>query len=224
MNIDIGGVYDILLKIIIKSKNTMKSTRQKVLQTLTTNPGSTIVDIAEAVGINAISVRHHLTSLQADGLVNAEEERHGVGRPRLVYFLTEKGQEKFPKRYYHLTTNLLQQMKKYLSEKQYRSVFVNMANDISDEFEINLKPLSFEERLDFLVKVMESEGFQFSWTKKDGNYHIDEISCPYYQIGKEHPEVCLFDRSLISNILSIPIEEIQHKKKSNNHCVFIIKE
>jgi len=89
----------------------MKSTREKVLQTLITNPQSTIVDIAKSVGINAISVRHHITSLQADGLVNAEEERHGVGRPRLVYSLSESGQENFPKRYLRLTNHLLEQMK-----------------------------------------------------------------------------------------------------------------
>jgi len=66
----------------------MKSTRERVLQTLLTNPNSTINALAEAVGINAVSVRHHLTSLQADNLVQSQEERHGVGRPRLVYSLT----------------------------------------------------------------------------------------------------------------------------------------
>jgi len=69
----------------------MKSTRERILQSLLSHPNSTINDLAEAVGISPISVRHHLTSLQAENLVAAEEERHGVGRPRLVYILTEKG-------------------------------------------------------------------------------------------------------------------------------------
>ena len=34
-----------------------------------------INELAEVVGINPISVRHHLNSLQADGLIEAEEER-----------------------------------------------------------------------------------------------------------------------------------------------------
>ena len=73
----------------------MKSTREKVLNTLASNPRSTIIDIANSVGINAISVRHHLTSLQADNLVSAEEERHGVGRPRLVYFKQKREWKNF---------------------------------------------------------------------------------------------------------------------------------
>ena len=74
----------------------MKSTREKILRTLLAFPGSTIIDLAEAVGINGISIRHHLTSLEADGLVTSSEERHGVGRPHLVYTLTDKGIEQFP--------------------------------------------------------------------------------------------------------------------------------
>jgi DeoR family transcriptional regulator, suf operon transcriptional repressor len=64
----------------------MNSTRDRILQTLLNRPRSSINELAQAVDINAISVRHHLTNMQADGLVAAEEERHGVGRPRLVYF------------------------------------------------------------------------------------------------------------------------------------------
>jgi len=143
----------------------MKSTREKVLYTLVTNPRSTIVEIAKSVGINAISVRHHLTSLQADGFVNAEEERHGVGRPRLVYFLTESGQENFPKRYFRLTNHLLKQMKKTLSDKDFKKIFKNMANDLTKKYEPQIAELDFEGRLDLLKSVMDNEGYDIHWVK-----------------------------------------------------------
>jgi len=77
--------------------NGMKSTRERILQTLLVNPHSTISDLAEAVKINNISVRHHLINLLAEGYIVAEEERHGVGRPRLVYSLSQAGQENSPR-------------------------------------------------------------------------------------------------------------------------------
>lgn len=85
----------------------MKSTRDRILQSLLHHPRSTINVLAGEIGINPISVRHHLTNLQAEGLIKAEEERHGVGRPRLAYSLTEDGMERFPTRYLRLTTRLL---------------------------------------------------------------------------------------------------------------------
>ena len=89
----------------------MKSTKDKILQTLLHHPKITINELAEAVDINPISVRHHLTNLQMEGLIEAEEVRHGVGRPRLVYSLTQDGMERFPTKYLRLTTRLLAQMK-----------------------------------------------------------------------------------------------------------------
>ena len=86
-----------------------KSTRERVLETLLSKKRCTINELAEAVDINPISVRHHITRLEADGLVNSAEERHGVGRPRRIYFLTESGMEQFPTRYLRLTMRLLEQ-------------------------------------------------------------------------------------------------------------------
>ncbi len=93
-----------------------KSTRQRVLQTLLSRQRCTINELAEAVNINPISVRHHITRLEAEGLVTSEEERHGVGRPRRLYFLTEDGQERFPSRYLRFTIRLLEQLKDTMPE------------------------------------------------------------------------------------------------------------
>ncbi len=200
----------------------MKSTREKVLQTLVSNPRSTIMDIANAVGINAISVRHHLTSLQAASLVSADEERHGVGRPRLVYFLTDRGMEKFPTRYYRLTVNLLTEMKASMPEAEVKNIFSKMAEKLSNEYKPAFESLKFEEKLALLKTVMAREGYELSVSKSGDKFLINEVSCPFYQIGKEHPEVCLFDKSLIAKLLSLSEDQIEHKRDSENHCAFQI--
>ena len=202
----------------------MKSTREKVLQTLVSNPRSTVIDIAENVGINAISVRHHLSSLQADGLVVAEEERHGVGRPRLVYFLTENGQERFPKRYFSLSSQLITQIKKVLPDKDIKLIFEKMADDITEKHQDDISRLDLAGRLDLLKTVMAEEGYDIQVTKSEAGYEISGNTCPFYQLGKSHPEICLFDKKIISNVLSIPIESIRHRKKGENHCSFQIPE
>jgi predicted ArsR family transcriptional regulator len=200
----------------------MKSTREKVLQTLASSPRSTIIEIAEAVGINAISVRHHLTNLQAASLVSADEERHGVGRPRLVYYLTDQGLEKFPTRYYRLTNNLIEQIKETLPESEVKKLFKGMADKLSEEYQSVFESLDLEERLALLKNVMEKEGYELDWERKEDGYEIQEIACPFYQIGKDHPEICLFDKSLISNLLSVSEEEITHIRRGDNHCAFQI--
>ena len=124
----------------------MKSTRDRILQTLLNHPQATISELADSVNINTISARHHLTNLQADGLVQAEEVRHGVGRPRLVYSLTDSGVEKFPTRYLQLTNRLLTQLKQRMPEQEIENIFSQMAKDIASEQVENIKKLSIEEK------------------------------------------------------------------------------
>ncbi|MEW6241397.1 MAG: winged helix-turn-helix transcriptional regulator [Chloroflexota bacterium] len=200
-----------------------KSTRDRILQTLLRRPRTTINELAEAVGINPISVRHHLTNLQMEGLVRAEEERHGVGRPRLVYALTEEGMEHFPTRYLRLTTRLLAQMKESMPEPMVSKLFSQVAEELAAEYSEQMKGLTMEERLEAVKELLAQEGFTVEWEKKDDKYQIHEISCPYYQIGVTHPEVCTVDQTLISKMLAVPTEKVQCILNGNAHCTYVVQ-
>ena len=201
----------------------MKSTRDRILQTLLRQPRRTINELAEAVGINPISVRHHLTNLQVEALVSAEEERHGVGRPRLVYFLTESGMERFPTRYLRLTTRLLAQMKESMPQPMVSKLFAEMADGLAQEYADQMKGLSMEERLNLAQSLLTEEGFNIEWEKDGGQYRINEITCPYLQIGQNHPEVCTVDQTLISKMLSVPAEKVQCILSGDAKCTYLVQ-
>ena len=201
----------------------MKSTREKILQTLLKYPRSSINELAQSVDINAISVRHHLTNLQAEGLVAAEEERHGVGRPRLVYSLTDIGVEQFPTSYLKFTNLLLDQLKDTMTQNELNNVFSQIANALIANHEADLENLSFEGKLDLMKKILSKEGYSIEWEKKDDQYIIQEISCPYYHIGQNHPEICLMDRTLIANMLSLPVKQVNCLLNGDSHCMFVVE-
>ncbi len=202
----------------------MKSTRDKILHTLLEKPRSTINTLAEAVGINPISVRHHLTNLQMEGLVEGLEERHGVGRPRLVYVLTDEGTERFPTRYMQLTSRLLSQMKDTMPGPVVAKLFNQIAEDLVSKYSSDVQSLSMEERLNLVKEILGHEGFNVRWEKKeDGQYEIHEISCPYYQIGVAHPEVCTVDQTLISKMLALPVNKVKCLLSGDSHCTYVIQ-
>jgi predicted ArsR family transcriptional regulator len=201
----------------------MKSTRDKILQTLLRQSRTTINELAVAVGINPISVRHHLTNLQVEGLVSADEERHGVGRPRLVYFLTEAGTERFPTRYLRLTSRLLDQLKSTMPEPMVSKLFLQMATDMADDYQEQMKGLSMEERLNLAKTLLTEEGFSVEWEKTGNQYQIHEITCPYLQIGQNHPEVCTVDQTLISRMLAVPAEKVQCILSGDAHCTYLVQ-
>lgn len=200
----------------------MKSTRDRILQTLLNQPRSTIQELAEAVGINGISVRHHINSLKAENLIKEEEERHGVGRPRLIYMLTNEGLERFPTRYLQLTNRLLVQMKESLPEAVVNNLFKELAAGLASESAQKARKLPFEEKLNLLQDVLFNEGFTIEWNREGDNYIIRETSCPYLHIGQAHPEVCMVDQTLISTVLSIPAENIRCILRGDGNCTFSV--
>lgn len=202
----------------------MTSTRENVLRTLLTRQRCTINELADAVGINPISVRHHVTKLEADGFVTSEEERHGVGRPRRVYFLTEEGMEQFPTRYLRLTVRLLEQLKETLPEQMVDKLFTQVANDLVEDYtsDLQLDGVPMEERLDIVQDLLRGEGFTMEWDLQDDGYHIREVNCPYYHVGMNHPEVCVVDQTLISSMLNVPVEKVNCILDGDSFCTYVV--
>lgn len=202
----------------------MTSTRDRVLNTLLTRPRCTINDLADSVGINPISVRHHIAKLEADGLVNSVEELHGVGRPRRVYFLTETGIERFPTRYMQLTIRLLEKLKETMPEQAIKQLFATMAEGLVEDYTSNGQTdgLSMEERLELMQKMLTKEGFNVEWERQGDNYHIREVNCPYLHVTQNHPEVCSVDQTLISAFLDVPAEKVACVLHGDTHCTYVV--
>ena len=200
----------------------MSSTRELVLKNLLNRQRCTINELAEAVQINPISVRHHIAKLEADGLVTSEEERHGVGRPRRVYYLTDAGMEKFPSRYLALTTRLLEQLKGSVSEETLNKLFTQLASDMAQDHvaKVNMQNLRPEARLELLQNILREEGFVIEVERVDEKFVIKETSCPYYHVGQEHPEVCIVDKTLISTVLDTPVEKITCMLDGDSICAY----
>jgi predicted ArsR family transcriptional regulator len=203
-------------------EDTFKSTRERVLQTLQKKHRCTINELAEAVDINPISVRHHISKLQADGLVGSEEERHGVGRPRQLYFLTEAGLEHFPTRYMRLAIRILEQLKEQVPAETVSLLFTQMAADLVEEYADPAKTrgLSTEQRLNLVKGLLKGEGFEIEWERIGDNYYIRELShtCMSDRITRG-----MLDRSnLISSVLNLPTEKVKCVLNGDNNCTYVV--
>lgn len=200
----------------------IRNTRERVMHTLLVRERCTINDLAGAVDINPISVRHHISKLEAENLVSSAEERHGVGRPRRMYFLTEKGREQFPTRYIRLTVRLLEQLKEALPAPIVERIFKQMAVEMASTYRTEAEGLTPEARLDLLRRLLNAEGFNVEVIRDGDSYMIRESNCPYFHIGQNHPEVCSVDQTLISTILEVPAQKIQCLLHGDAHCTYII--
>lgn len=200
----------------------MSSTRDQILHVIRAKGPASIAELAEAIGISVVSVRHHLASLQAEGLVTATETRRGVGRPHLTYALTEAASERFPSKYVRFSGRLLDELKATLPPAALEAMFTRMGEGIAAEHATRLLGLSLDEKLNILVTLLGTEGFMAQWNRVGETILLTEHNCPYVQIGQRHPEVCAIDQTLIGSLLNAEVQKTNCVLNGAERCTFII--
>ena len=183
----------------------------------------TVSELSAAVKITPIAVRHHLSSLQAEGMVEVREERHGVGRPRQIYKLTPIAMERDTSRYYQFTSLLLDQLKEHLPPEMVEKLLREVATNMAGEWKAELDALPMPQRLQRLVELLTREGFvaKVESTGTD-QYCLTELACPYSRISLTHPEVCALDASMLSRALGTPVERISCIRTGSQSCTYSI--
>jgi predicted ArsR family transcriptional regulator len=200
----------------------MLKTREVILRAIRVQGTCTVKDLAEAAEISTVSVRHHLSNLLAEGLIQSKQVRQGVGRPKHQFSLTEEAIELFPTRYLRLTDRLLVELKENMPDAQVESLLSNVAGSMAEDYAAQLQGLTLEEKLPKLIEMLREEGFEAEIEYQGDHILIKELSCPYYRVGQNHPEVCSIDQTFIAHALSLPVERITCLLEGDSHCAFSV--
>jgi DeoR family transcriptional regulator, suf operon transcriptional repressor len=202
----------------------MRDTRLAVLEAIKTQRQATVQSLATALGVTAISIRHHLNSLLGEGLIKIEVERKSVGRPRHLYSLTEEAQRYFPNKYHLLVGRLLDEMKASLSPEQIETIIDNMAATVAAQYGKPQHGETLEQRLSHLVEILGAEGFMAAIQRIDNRTVLAELNCPYIYIGQRHPEVCRIDHSIIQTVLGVDVQQTSCVLNGDHSCTFKVKD
>lgn len=202
----------------------MQSTRQEILEILKEERQATVEDLAERLELTPMTIRHHLNVLQAQNLVIASKVRRSkkVGRPRLVYTLTDAADELFPQSYGELARHLVTEVKETVGEDEAEAIFRRVADRVAEEGPRPVEGQDFETHLTQVVDFMEEQGFISRWEKTDEGYVITNINCPYRHVSREHDEVCIMDTQILNKLLGIVPERRQSMREGEACCSFLL--
>ncbi|HRX01404.1 MAG TPA: helix-turn-helix transcriptional regulator, partial [Cyclobacteriaceae bacterium] len=126
----------------------MKNTKDRILNQVLLLQKASIAQLSEKLAISEISVRHHLMNLEAEGFLVSEEERHGVGRPRFIYRLTEKGYQDAPNDYLRLSDQVLTTMKRVLGTDTILELFKQIGRDLAENYTSSLTSPNRDQNLE----------------------------------------------------------------------------
>lgn len=204
----------------------MQATRQLILQIIHERGEATVDEIVADLrpkrgAITAVTVRHHLNKLQADGLIAFAKMRRKVspGRPQHLYILTNQGETRLPNNYKRLAAGLLDQITR-LPDQSVNVIIEGISDDMAAEAQIPDAPMP--SRLDAVVDYLNEHGYDAYWESSPEGYVLHTLNCPYHELSRQNQHLCLIDMKLMSKMLGVVPRLTSHMAKGDETCSYLI--
>ena len=193
------------------------------MQHLQRNGRATVKELGQLLGLTSTGIRQHLTVLERDGLVLAHEERGGVGRPTLVYSLTDKAEALFPRSYDELANNLLEEIRASEGRERMYQILHRVAERMADAYWERVQGKDTAERVKETAAIMQEQGCLVDWTENDGEFLLNEYTCPFPKVAKQDSSVCALHVDFVRRLTGADTRLAQSLLRGQRACTYRIR-
>jgi predicted ArsR family transcriptional regulator len=202
----------------------MQSTRQQILEYLQRHGRATVKELGKLLGLTSTGIRQHLTVLERDGLVDTREERGRVGRPTLVYSLTEEADALFPKTYDALASILIEEIRSSQGNERLHEILHNVAERMAAPYVKQLEGRPLPQRVEAAAHILEEQGCMVSLRETNGDeYYIDEFTCPTPKVAEQDRAVCVLHVDFVHLLTGGDTRLTQSLLRGERACTYRVR-
>ena len=200
--------------------------RRELLVRLRRDGPSSPDHLATALGASRTGVLQQLRALEAANLVRRETVRHGVGRPRHVYDVTEHAQDLFPASYDGLATGLLAAIRSVGGEALVDEVFEARRQMSTDRVRERLAErlpagASVVDRARELAVIQDEQGYLAEAVLgPDGVIRVIEHNCAIHHVATGAEAACRAELELFREVLGADVERETHIVGGDRCCTY----
>jgi predicted ArsR family transcriptional regulator len=201
----------------------MQATRKDILDVLRARGHATVKEIGERLNLTSTGIRQHLTILERDGLVSASEERGHVGRPALVYRLTDVGHDLFPKKYDELANALIEEAHALLGPQALQQLMRNVALKFAQPYLPRLEGLALPGRVQEVERILVERGTVASCSQDGDDFFVEKHTCPFWNVATKNSAVCALDVQFIRELVGTDARLTTSLLRGDDSCTFRVK-
>ena len=201
----------------------MQTTRQQILEHLQRHGRATVKELGQLLRLTSTGIRQHLTVLERDGLVLTSEERGRVGRPTLVYTLTEKAETLFPKGYDELAIALLEEIRAEEGSERLYQLLHRVAQRLAESFWERVQGKSLAQRVEETALILQEQGCLVDWEQRDGEFFLHEFTCPLSKMAKQDSSVCTLHLELVRLLTGADTRLVRSLLRGERSCTYRIR-
>jgi predicted ArsR family transcriptional regulator len=198
----------------------------RLLFLLKTRGPQTAADLGTRLQITPEAARQQLLRLTDEGLVFAESEVRGVGRPAQVYHLAPAAQRRFPDTHAELTAQLIGEIRDVLGEDALEKLIRVREAGARKRYEAQLSgEQSLVRRIARLAEIRNKEGYMATWEKEEGgSYLLVENHCPICAAASACTGFCRSEQFIFEQVLGrdVRVERVEHLLAGARRCAYRI--
>jgi len=203
-------------------------TRERLLFLLKTRGPHSAARLASKLQLTTMAARQHLARLHDEGLVEYDDERRGVGRPRRTWRLTAASEACFPQGYADLTVEVLSSVRRVFGADGLDKLVRQRTRDQVRAYRKRLPatdaPLA--RRVAALTKLRRDEGYMAEWRRHDdGSFTLVENHCPICAAAQICQGLCAGEQELFEAALGrdVDVERTEHLLEGARRCMYRIR-
>jgi predicted ArsR family transcriptional regulator len=204
--------------------------RREILIRLRRDGATTPDQLAISIGASRTGVLQQLRALEATHLVTRQTVRHGVGRPRHLYELTDDAQELFPSNYDGLAVGLLAAIGAVGGQELVEQVFQARRRQIGErvrrELDERVGPrASLPDRVRALAVIQDEQGYLAdALVDGDGTIRLREHNCAILDVARGERHACAAELELFRDVLGVEVVRESHIASGDRCCSYRIAE
>jgi DeoR family suf operon transcriptional repressor len=201
----------------------MQASREQILNYLHHQGRATVKEMAGLLGLTPTGVRQHLTVLERDGLVQAQEQRGHVGRPAFVYSLTERGEAYFPTNYAMLANLLLEELRTMAGAEALQRLLRRVSGRMAERYGDRVAGKPMAERVESTAQVLREHGCEVAVREQEGEYFIEQCTCPYPEVARHHSAVCALEVGFVQRMTGADARLVGSLLRGDPACTYRIR-
>ncbi len=201
-------------------------TKDRLMYALKSRGPNTAATMAKHLGVTAVAVRQHLDALLESDLVEFEDLKGTVGRPRRTWRLSEAGNRKFPDNHGGVLVDLLGNIKELYGDDGLQRLIDARADQSLKSYLSAMKSAkTLSDKLHCLAEQRSEEGYMAE-VLKDGEdgYLFAENHCSICAAARSCQQFCRSELDLFQNVLGddVRVERVEHILKGDRRCLYKI--
>jgi DeoR family suf operon transcriptional repressor len=209
----------------------VETTRDQILRHIRGHREVSVAQLAEMLALSPQAVRRHLDGLRADGLIDVRQERHGVGRPALLFFATERGEELGGRTYVQLLSRMFRHLEKLdvsqvsgaTGRQVVDQVFSGIAEEVAADHKAEVRGETLDQRVEEVSRALQREGIVDGWSKDGDAFHLVNGECPYLRLAEMSEAACNADRHSIELLIGAEVDQTKRIVQGAPICEYIVR-